>query len=63
MWERNLQDLIRGLRSHKDDEARFIASAIDEIRVEVRSEDMELKAGAVVKLTYVCSFIQYPSLA
>ena len=63
MWERNLQDLIRGLRSHKDDEARFIASAIDEIRVEVRSEDMELKSGAVVKLTYVCSFIQYPSLA
>lgn len=57
MWERNLQDLIRGLRAHKNDEARFIASAMDEIRAEVRSEDMELKAAAVVKLTYVRSTI------
>lgn len=53
MWERNLQDLIRGLRAHKNDEARFIAEAIGEIRKEVRSEDMELKAAAVLKLTYV----------
>ena len=54
MWERTLQDLIRGLRAHKNDEALFIARAIDEIREEVRSKDMELKAAAVLKLTYVC---------
>lgn len=60
MWERNLQDLIRGLRAHRNDEARFIASAIDEIRGEVRSEDMELKAAAVVKLTYVCVLSHIP---
>lgn len=30
---------------------------MDEIRAEVRSEDMELKAAAVVKLTYVRSTI------
>ncbi|THH03450.1 hypothetical protein EW145_g6241 [Phellinidium pouzarii] len=53
MWERNLQDLIRGLRAHKNDESRFISGAIDEIRKEVRSEDMELKAAAVLKLTYL----------
>ena len=53
MWERNLQDLIRGLRAHKHDESRFIAGAIEEIRKEVRSDDMELKAAAVLKLTYV----------
>ena len=53
MWERNLQDLIRGLRAHKGDESRFIAGAMEEIRREVRSEDMELKAAAVLKLTYV----------
>lgn len=58
MWERNLQDLIRGLRTHKDDEARFISGAIDEIRKEVRIEDMELKAAAVLKLTYVCIALQ-----
>jgi AP-3 complex subunit delta-1 len=54
MWERTLQDLIRGLRANKNNESRFIAGAIDEIRKEVRSDDMELKAGAVLKLTYVC---------
>lgn len=56
MWERNLQDLIRGLRAHKNDEARFIAEAIGEIRKEVRNEDMELKAAAVLKLTYVSRY-------
>lgn len=53
MWERTLKDLIRGLRANKTDESKFIATALDEIRREVRSKDMELKAGAVLKLTYV----------
>jgi AP-3 complex subunit delta len=53
MWERTLQDLIRGLRANKKDEAKFIAKAVDEIRQEIKSEDMELKAGAVLKLSYV----------
>ncbi|KAI9454892.1 Adaptor protein complex AP-3 delta subunit [Lactarius psammicola] len=53
MWERTLQDLIRGLRANKKDEAKFIAQAVDEIRQEIKSKDMELKAGAVLKLTYL----------
>lgn len=53
MWERNLQDLIRGIRANKHDEARFIYSAIEDIRKEVRTEDMELKAAAVLKLAYL----------
>ncbi|GBE77252.1 AP-3 complex subunit delta [Sparassis crispa] len=53
MWERTLQDLIRGLRANKKDESKFISHAIDEIRQEVKSKDMELKAGAVLKLTYL----------
>ena len=48
-----MQDLMRGLRANKKDEAKFIAQAVDEIRQEIRSKDMELKAGAVLKLTYV----------
>ena len=55
MWERTLQDLVRGLRANKKDEAKFIARAVDEIRQEIKSDDMELKAGAVLKLTYVCT--------
>lgn len=53
MWERTLQDLIRGLRANKKDESKFIAKAVDEIRQEIKTDDMELKAGAVLKLTYV----------
>ncbi|KAJ7040260.1 armadillo-type protein [Mycena alexandri] len=53
MWERTLQDLIRGLRANKKDESKFIAKAVDEIRKEIKSEDMELKAGAILKLTYL----------
>ncbi|EPQ60168.1 Adaptor protein complex AP-3 delta subunit [Gloeophyllum trabeum ATCC 11539] len=53
MWERTLQDLIRGLRANKKDEAKFIAQAVDEIRQEIKSKDMELKAAAVLKLTYL----------
>uniref|UniRef100_A0A0W0GBD1 AP-3 complex subunit delta n=1 Tax=Moniliophthora roreri TaxID=221103 RepID=A0A0W0GBD1_MONRR len=53
MWERTLQDLIRGLRANRKDEAKFIAKAIEEIRQEIRGDDMELKAGAVMKLTYL----------
>ena len=53
MWERTLQDLVRGLRANKKDETKFIAKAVDEIRQEIKSDDMELKAGAVLKLTYV----------
>ncbi|KAF8913207.1 Adaptor protein complex AP-3 delta subunit [Gymnopilus junonius] len=53
MWERTLQDLVRGLRANKKDEAKFIAKAVDEIRQEIKTDDMELKAGAVLKLTYL----------
>lgn len=53
MWERTLKDLIRGLRANKQDEATFINKAVDEIREEIKSKDMELKAGAIMKLTYV----------
>ncbi|PPQ99510.1 hypothetical protein CVT24_005300 [Panaeolus cyanescens] len=53
MWERTLQDLVRGLRANKKDEAKFIAKAVDEIRQEIKGDDMELKAAAVLKLTYL----------
>ncbi|KAG8757361.1 AP-3 complex subunit delta [Serendipita sp. 396] len=53
MWERTLQDLIRGLRANKTDERKFIQQAIEEIRKEVRGKDMELKAGAILKMTFL----------
>lgn len=54
MFERTLESLIKGLRSNRGaDEAAFVTTLLDEIRHEVRSGDMDVKAGAVLKLTYV----------
>lgn len=54
MFEKSLTALIKGLRSHRGkDEAKFIAHMLDEIRVEVKSADMEVKAEAVLKLAYL----------
>lgn len=62
MFERTLADLIRGLRaSSKKDEAAFIARALDEIRNEVKSKDMELKGAAILKLVYVRRITCFPS--
>jgi AP-3 complex subunit delta-1 len=53
MFHNTLSDLIRGIRANKHNEKKYIASRMDEIRSELRSTDMELKANAVCKLTYV----------
>ena len=54
MFERSLTALIKGLRSHRGrDEARYIALMLDEIRTEVKSGDMDVKAQAVLKLAYL----------
>lgn len=57
MFERTLQDLIRGLRSHKhssrSDLDLFLQEALKEIREELKGKDMDLKSEAVVKMCYV----------
>lgn len=60
MFERSLSDLIKGLRSHRGkDEPKYVAQVLDEIRHEVRSGDLEVKAEAVLKLTYL-QMLGYP---
>ena len=56
MFEKSLVDLIRGLRSHKGDEAEYIQSALKECRSEIRSQDMDVKATALLKLIYLEMF-------
>jgi AP-3 complex subunit delta-1 len=59
MFERTLQDLIRGLRAHKASskaqEDAFLSEAMGEIRDELKGKDMALKAEGVVKMCYVSS--------
>ncbi|KAF1929616.1 Adaptor protein complex AP-3 delta subunit [Didymella exigua CBS 183.55] len=56
MFEKSLYDLIRGLRTHKGSEKEYIADSIKECRQEIRSNDMDLKSTALMKLTYLEMF-------
>jgi hypothetical protein len=53
VFERTLPDLIRGIRSNKKNEQKFINQCLDEIRKEITSNDVDIKANAVSKLCYV----------
>lgn len=56
MFEKSLVDLIRGLRSHKGTENEYIQGALKECRAEIRSQDMDVKATALLKLIYLEMF-------
>ncbi|CAK7222852.1 AP-3 complex subunit delta [Sporothrix curviconia] len=53
MFEKSLLDLIRGLRHHKGNEKAYIQNCLKECRAEVRSQDMDVKATALLKLVYL----------
>ncbi|CAB4017876.1 AP-3 complex subunit delta-1-like, partial [Paramuricea clavata] len=53
VFERNLTDLVRGLRNHKENEAKFITSCLDDIKQELKQENVSVKANAVTKLVYI----------
>ncbi|KAJ7386345.1 AP-3 complex subunit delta-1 [Desmophyllum pertusum] len=53
MFEKNLTDLVRGIRNNKSNEAKYIANCLDEIKQELRQENATVKANAVAKLTYL----------
>jgi AP-3 complex subunit delta len=56
MFEKSLVDLIKGLRSHKGSETAYIETAMRECRAEIRSQDMDVKATALLKLVYLEMF-------
>lgn len=53
MFDKNLKDLVRGIRNNKENEAKYISQCIDEIKEELRQENMSVKANAVAKLAYL----------
>lgn len=53
MFEKSLTDLVRGIRSNKKNEAVYIGQCIQEIKEEIRANDLQKKAQAVQKLYYV----------
>lgn len=60
MFEKSLQDLVKGIRSNKRDPSAFISQSIQEIKQELRNVDPFVKAqvcvgGWVVGLTALLS--------
>lgn len=56
LFQRTLEDLIKGLRLHQPSgESSFISKAVDEIRREIKSTDLQTKSTALQKLTYLHS--------
>ncbi|XP_053682743.1 AP-3 complex subunit delta [Sabethes cyaneus] len=53
MFDKNLTDLVRGIRNNKDNEAKYIAQCMEEIKLELRQDNINVKANAVAKLTYL----------
>ncbi|KAJ8378563.1 hypothetical protein AAFF_G00238680 [Aldrovandia affinis] len=53
IFDKNLQDLVRGIRNHKEEEAKYISTCIDEIKQELKQDNIAVKANAVCKLTYL----------
>ena len=47
IFQKGLQDLIKGIRSHKKDPSAFISQAMASIKIELRSTDPFLKTEAV----------------
>ena len=59
MFEKSLQDLVKGIRGIKGDTGPFIAKSILEIRAELKDRDVLVKAQALQKLCYVSMVVLY----
>ncbi|KAK8001804.1 adaptin N terminal region-domain-containing protein [Apiospora marii] len=55
-FEKSLYDLIWGMRNHKGNEREYIQNCLKECRAEIRSQDLDLKATAMLKLVYLEMF-------
>jgi AP-3 complex subunit delta-1 len=53
IFDKNLHDLVRGIRNHKENESKYIAECIDEIKLELKQDNPQVKSNAVNKLCYL----------
>ncbi|EME39662.1 hypothetical protein DOTSEDRAFT_75344 [Dothistroma septosporum NZE10] len=56
MFEKDIYQLIRGLRAHKGNEREYIQESLRECRKEIKGQDMDQKATALLKLVYLEMF-------
>lgn len=53
LFDKNLTDLVRGIRNNKNNESKFISQCMEEIKEELKIPNVNAKANAVAKLTYL----------
>lgn len=53
MFEKTLTDVVKGIRASKRDTSKYISQCIAEIKTEMNSSDMFVKANALQKLTFL----------
>ncbi|CAI2347003.1 unnamed protein product [Caenorhabditis sp. 36 PRJEB53466] len=53
IFDKSLTDLIRGIRNNKENESRYIAQCMEEIKQELRQDSIYVKANAIEKLAYL----------
>ena len=53
MFEKTLKDVVKGIRASKRDATMFISQCIADIKTEISSSDMFVKANALQKLTFL----------
>lgn len=53
MFDKNLTDLVRGIRNNKENEAKYISQCMEDIKQELRQDNLNVKSNAIAKLTYV----------
>ncbi|KAE8665519.1 AP-3 complex subunit delta [Hibiscus syriacus] len=69
LFQRSLEDLIKGLRQQLIGEQAFISKSLEEIRNEIKSTDLSTKSTALLKVSYLSnlhfhdmSFAAFPAL-
>ncbi|RYG62255.1 hypothetical protein EON64_18060 [archaeon] len=55
IFQKTLQDLVKGIRSHKRDTSTYISQAIADIKQELKSSDPFVKAEAVSAIWVIIS--------
>ncbi|XP_018320785.1 AP-3 complex subunit delta isoform X2 [Agrilus planipennis] len=53
MFDKNLTDLVRGIRNNKENEAKYITQCMEDIKQELRQDNLAVKSNAIAKLTYL----------
>ncbi|KAJ5898617.1 hypothetical protein N7504_008905 [Penicillium tannophilum] len=56
LFEKSLYDLIKGLRNHKGGEDEYVQACLRECKAEIKLQDIDKKATALLKLIYLEMF-------